>query len=496
VVGGAEPNLWPPPRPEPGEPAEPPSRRRPRGHSIQPAFTIALIAGDTICIAAALLLAYYYRFHLDRIPIPGNEPPSFTRYVEAIPALAAVLLATLAGTRSYVSRRRRAFIDEAYGVVGAIGLGAVLLLAAMSLYRAFSYSRLVVFYISAIAVVLLLVWRALMRVALGALRRRGLGTTRALVVGSGGGADALISRVEMFPQYGYELMGIVDDGLAEGDRYRGLPVLGERGDLCRLIHRFGVDEVFIALPRPDHRAILRLINQCDDVSVEFKIVSDLLEVLTSGVIADDIDGIPLVGVRRNRLQGFNVVLKRAFDLVVGTLLLIPGAPVMALIAIAIRLDSPGPVIYRQERVGRGERLFTAYKFRSMVDDAEAQTGPVFTARADPRMTRVGRFLRRVSFDEIPQILNVLRGEMSLVGPRPERPHFVSQFSAEVPGYMRRHEVLPGITGWAQVNDLRQETPIEQRTIYDSYYVENWSLAFDFKILVLTFLRIFFHRNAY
>ncbi|HEV3232262.1 MAG TPA: undecaprenyl-phosphate glucose phosphotransferase, partial [Candidatus Dormibacteraeota bacterium] len=383
-----------------------------------------------------------------------------------------------------------------YGVVGAIGIGAVLLLAAMALYRGFSYSRLVVFYLGAVAVVLILAYRLLMRLALAALRRRGLGTTRAVVVGTGGGADALIGRLQMFPHYGYEIVGVIDDSLPEGDDYHGHPVLGESQELCRLIHRHGIDEVFVALAKPDHRAILRLINQCDDVHVEFKIVSDLLEVLTSGVVADDIDGIPLVGVRRNRLVGFNLVLKRAFDVAVGAVLMLPGAVVMAAIAVAIRLDSPGPVVYRQERVGRGERRFVAFKFRSMVDHAEARSGPVFAQRDDPRLTRVGRFLRRTSFDEIPQVFNVFRGEMSLVGPRPERPHFVSQFSAEVPGYVRRHEVPPGITGWAQVNDLRQETSIEQRTIYDSYYVENWSLAFDFKILVLTFLRIFFHRNAY
>jgi exopolysaccharide biosynthesis polyprenyl glycosylphosphotransferase len=366
----------------------------------------------------------------------------------------------------------------------------------MSLYRGFSYSRLVMVYMAVVSVVVLIVFRGLMRVALAQLRRRGMGTTRALVVGSGSGADALIHRLEMFPEYGYELVGVVDDRLEKGGEYHRLPVVGDSQDLSHLIMRDQVEEVFVALAEPDYHKILSMVAACSDTAAEFKIVPHLLEVITSGVVADDIDGIPLVGVRRSRLVGVNLLVKRVFDRVLGTLLLIPGLPLMALIAVMIKLDSPGPVLYRQERVGKDDRVFTAYKFRSMVADAEADTGPVFTSRDDTRITRAGRFLRRTSFDEIPQILNVLKGEMSLVGPRPERPHFVERFNAEVPGYADRHAVPPGITGWAQLNDLRQDTSIEQRTIYDSYYVENWSVGFDLKILVTTFLRIFFHRNAY
>jgi exopolysaccharide biosynthesis polyprenyl glycosylphosphotransferase len=479
-------------------PPEPPSRRFQRSHSIQPWFTIALVAGDAACFSLALLASYWYRYksHLDHLPITGGEVPQFLPYLYAIPVIASVGVLALAGTKSYSQKRGRSFVDETYGVIGGVGIASVLLLAASALYRAFLYSRLVAFYLGLAAAVILVLYRAGMRLVLQGLRRRGRGATRALVVGTSAGADALISRLEMFPQYGYQLLGVVDDGLAVGEQYRGIPLVGGSAELSRLVHRFGIDEVFIALPRSDHRQILRLINQCDDLDVEFKIVPDLLGVIASGVVADDIDGIPLVGVRRNRLVGFNLVLKRVFDLVVGTLLMVPGIPLMAVIAVAIRLDSQGPVIYRQERVGRGEKPFIAYKFRSMVVDAEAASGPVFAARDDPRSTRVGRFLRRTSFDEVPQIFNVFKGEMSLVGPRPERPAFASQFNAEVPGYVRRHEVPPGITGWAQLNDLRQETPIEQRTIYDSYYVDNWSLGFDLKILILTFARVFFHRNAY
>jgi exopolysaccharide biosynthesis polyprenyl glycosylphosphotransferase len=459
---------------------------------------VALLAGDAVCVTAALLISYWYRYdsHLDKIPIPGGEVPTFSAYVGAVPVLIVVVVLSLAVNRGYSQTRGRGFVDEAYGLIGGLFVGSILLLAAMSLYRAFSYSRLMVVYVAVVAAVLLIAYRLAMRVVLSQLRRRGLGTTRALVVGSGAGAEALIHRLEMFPEYGYELIGVIDDQLKAGDKYHRVPVIGGRNELAHLVMRHSVDEVFMALPPGDNRELLRLIDVIADTTADIKILPGLLDIMASGVVADDIDGIPLVGVRRSRLVGGNLLVKRAFDLVLALLLLVPGIPLMAIIAIAIRLDSPGPVIYRQERVGKNERTFTAYKFRSMKQDAEADTGPVFTSRDDPRITKVGRFLRRTSFDEVPQVINVLRGEMSLVGPRPERPHFVAQFEREVERYSQRHEVRPGITGWAQLNDLRQDTSIEQRTIYDTYYVDNWSLAFDLKILVTTFIRVFAHRNAY
>jgi len=449
-------------------------------------------------VTAAVLISYWYRYnsHLDKIPVPGSEAPDFARYLQAIPVLVVIMATALAVNRAYAQTRGRSFVDEAYGLIGGMFVGSILILAVMSLYRGFSYSRLMVIYVAAFSAVLLIVFRLVMRVTLSRLRRRGLGTTRALVVGSGAGAEALIHRLEMFPEYGYELIGVIDDHLRLGEDYHRVPVIGGRGDLAHMVMRHSVDEVFMALPPGDDRELLGLIDVIADTRAEIKILPGLLDIMASGVVADDIDGIPLVGVRRSRLVNANLVVKRVFDLVLSVLLLIPGIPLMAIIAIAIRLDSPGPAVYRQERVGKDGRAFTAYKFRSMMPDAEADTGPVFTSRADPRITKVGRFLRRTSFDEVPQVLNVLRGEMSLVGPRPERPHFVAQFEQEVAGYAQRHEVRPGITGWAQLNDLRQDTSIEQRTIYDTYYVDNWSLTFDLKILVTTFIRVFAHRNAY
>ncbi|GAC1331567.1 MAG: undecaprenyl-phosphate glucose phosphotransferase [Candidatus Dormibacteria bacterium] len=473
-------------------------RRRARPQAIQPWFTIGLLVGDALSIAGAVMLSYWYRYlsGLDHIDVPGKSAPDIKRYLAAIPVVVVVMMLSLLINRGYVQARGRAFLDEAYGLIGGVAMGAVLLLAVMGLYRGFSYSRLMVIYAGLSGAALLLTFRSARRVTLAQLRRRGLGTTRALVVGTGYGSEALIHRLEMFPEYGYQLVGVLDEVLPAGSEYNRLPVLGNNAELPHVVMNSNVDQVFIALPQVDHRHILRLIAACDDLDVELKIVPDLLEVITGGVVADDIDGLPIVGVRRSRLAGANLVVKRVFDTIFAVLLLVPGIPLMAAIAVAIRIDSPGPVIYTQDRVGRGGRVFGIHKFRSMVVDAEALTGPVFASRDDPRATRVGRFLRRTGLDEVPQVFNVLRGEMSLVGPRPERPNFVDQFEREIAGYEQRRAVPPGITGWAQLNDLRQDTPIEQRTIYDSYYVENWSLAFDFKILLATFMRVFFHRNAY
>jgi exopolysaccharide biosynthesis polyprenyl glycosylphosphotransferase len=242
--------------------------------------------------------------------------------------------------------------------------------------------------------------------------------------------------------------------------------------------------------------LLHLLKICDDQQVDFKLIPDLLEIMRTGVEAAVIDGLPLIGIRRNRLRGQAAFLKRAIDLAAAVILSIVLSPLLLVLAIAIRLSSPGPVLFRQQRVGLNGAPFTLVKFRTMIRDAEAETGPVFAQPGDARRTATGSFMRRFSLDELPQLYNILRGEMSLVGPRPERPFFVERFSGEVPRYLDRHQVRPGVTGWAQVNDLRGASSIAERTIYDIYYVENWSLALDLKILVLTLVRIFVQRHAY
>jgi exopolysaccharide biosynthesis polyprenyl glycosylphosphotransferase len=457
-------------------------------------WTRALI--DLVAITAGVVLAYNYRFHVDRIPIPGFQPPSFGYYLAAAPVVAVIFVVTFAFSGVYRIRRGRPLLDEMFAIIGAAALAGLITLALMSIYRGFSYSRLVLGYSAVIALALILVGRIALRRLLTMQQRRGVGTDRVLVVGTGAGSELLLHRMTMFPEYGYTVCGVLDDRLEPGAPFAGTKVLGRIAELPAQVKSQRVDQVFLALPGAGHDDMLHLIKTCDDLQVDFRMLPDVFEIITTRISADVVDGIPLVGVRRSQVTGLGVFIKRAFDLVVSIFLLVVLSPIWLLLGIAIVLTSSGPILYRQERVGQGGRIFTLLKFRSMVADAEADTGPVFASRDDARRTAVGRFMRRFSLDELPQLVNIIRGDMSLVGPRPERPFFVERFGTEIPRYLERHQVRPGVTGWAQVNDLRGGTSIADRTIYDIYYIENWSLSFDIKILLLTFGRVFLHNHAY
>ena len=450
---------------------------------------------DALCILAAVALAYEYRFHVDRIPIPGTEPPAFAAYAAAAPILALVFVATFAASGVYRIRRGRPLLDEIFSIIGASAVAGLITLALMSLYRTFSYSRLLLLYAVIVALVLITINRVILRRVLTIQRRRGVGTDRVLVVGTGAGSELLLHRMTMFPEYGYTVCGVLDDQLEPGTPFAGSQVVGRVAELPAQVKQQQIDQVFLALPGASHDRMLHLIKICDDLHVDFRMLPDVFEIITTRVSADVVDGIPLVGVRRSQVEGLGLLTKRAFDLTVSFVLILLLSPLWLLLAIAIAL-SGGPILYRQERVGREGRIFTLLKFRSMILDAEADTGPVFASRDDARRTAVGRFMRRFSLDELPQLVNILRGEMSLVGPRPERPFFVERFGTEIPRYLERHQVRPGVTGWAQVNDLRGSTSIADRTIYDIYYIENWTLSFDIKILLLTIGRIFLHTHAY
>ncbi len=269
------------------------------------------------------------------------------------------------------------------------------------------------------------------------------------------------------------------------------PLLGALDDVARLVEAHALDRLLVALPFASHHRMLEVVAACDRLPVEILFVPDLFEIMTQRVRVTEIDGIPFLAIRAYPLEAWNRVVKRAFDIAVSAALLVVSSPVMAVVAVLVRLDSRGPSLYRQHRVGRDGRDFVILKFRTMPVDAEAASGPVIGEASDPRATRLGRFLRRTCLDELPQFWNVLAGEMSLVGPRPERPVFVDRFDRAVPRYFSRHRVKSGVTGWAQVNGLRGKTSIEERTKYDVYYVENWSLLFDLKILLLTARQVLF-----
>jgi Undecaprenyl-phosphate glucose phosphotransferase len=276
----------------------------------------------------------------------------------------------------------------------------------------------------------------------------------------------------------------------------GAPVLGATDDIPRLIKTHRLDEVIIAMPDASHQEILSIIARCEGEKVTVKVFPDVFQIMASEVSIGDLNGLPLLTVRDIALSGWRLTLKRAVDIVGSAAALILISPLMTLVTILIKLDSPGPVFYAQERMGLDANPFMMLKFRSMKPDAEAETGPVWATEDDPRKTRIGAFIRRFSIDEFPQFINVLVGDMSLVGPRPERPVFVEQFKKSIPRYMDRHKEKAGITGWAQINGLRGDTSIIERTKYDLWYIENWSLLLDFKIMVRTILNFFNDKHAY
>ncbi|MGH7902777.1 MAG: undecaprenyl-phosphate glucose phosphotransferase [Candidatus Dormibacteraceae bacterium] len=464
------------------------------GHS---KLAITQIASDAIVSVLALAFAYWFHYHLYPHFITGNEPPDYHRYVAAAPVLAGCVLGCFAALGVYRYRRGIQFIDELFAVLGAMALTGVVVLALIGLYRGFSYSRLTFVYWWVVASILIATARYWIRREQARRRSHGIGGDRTLVVGQGASASLLIQRMRMFPDYGYQLVGVLSDGLTRGTEFAGVEVLGAAGDLPEVVPAQRVNVIFLALPEMAQDAVLEIMDSCRDAAVEFRIVPSMLELMTTQVTADQLDGIPLLQLRRGLdIDGPKAAVKRAVDLLAGGLALLILSPFLAVVGLLVWATSKGPVLLRQERAGLGGRPFQMLKFRTMQADAEAETGPVWTSREDPRRTPIGRFLRRLSLDELPQLLNVLRGEMSLVGPRPERPVFVREFVRELPRYQDRHRVRPGLSGWAQVNDLRGRTPVEERLIYDLYYIENWSLAFDLKIVLIQLFRVFTHKNAY
>ena len=459
---------------------------------------IALVVGDAIIAAVSVLLAYWYRHHLD--PIRHLDPSELPigPYLVGVPVVVVLYVFALALNHQYKSWRGRTLAGLLLQLYSGIGLAAILILAVISLGNFGSYySRLTITYTILLTVVLMTGERYLLRQYETRLRRQGIGTERVLVVGTGAGSEMLIQRMSMFPQYGYHVVGVADDRNPPHAQFAGVRVVGAVQDLPRLIDELHVNQVFLALPGGDRALLLKLIKLCEDKKLEFKIVPDLLDVMSTRVDVNSIDGVPLVGIRHNQLTGFNAVIKRWLDAAVSGVALVVLSPVLLVVAALVKLTSPqGPVFFRQERAGLNRRPFVVYKFRTMIPDAERETGPVVAKPGDPRATRLGSFLRRTSLDELPQLINIVKGDMSLVGPRPQPTFFDEKYSLDIPRYLERQRVRPGLTGWAEVNDLRGAAPIGDRTLYDVYYIENWSLALDFKILLLTGVRIFFQRHAY
>jgi len=471
-------------------------------------LVVAQALFDAVVGATVFLLAYQIRFETGLIEAPKGQPP-LSQYLQLAPFLGLLVPFGLWIQGAYRVGRVRSRVDDFFGVVVGSLIAVVLGLTGTLTYQAYlvppelkalgayEVSRLVWALFLALNIALCYGSRATTRAVLEHRRRRGVGLERILIAGTSDVARHVVDRMLQHGELGYRIVGFVDDR-AGGDHlgYRGLPLLGTLAEVGDILHRERIDQLYVALPLDEHAKMLQLIEIANRECIDVKVVPDLLQVIALRARLEDLDGVPIININDVPLQGFNSVVKRMIDVAIAAVALVALSGPLALIALLIRMTSPGPVLYRQERMGLDGRSFSVFKFRSMFHDAERDTGPVWTRKDDPRRTPVGRVLRRFNLDELPQLWNVLRGDMSLVGPRPERPFFVQQFKDRVPQYMLRHKVKSGMTGWAQVNGWRGDTSIEKRIEYDLYYIEHWSVGLDFKILWLTVLRGFFQRHAY
>ncbi len=457
-------------------------------------FTALRLVGDLAVILCGFFLAYHLRFHTGLFA-PVRAIPALRHYQMVFPIGTLLILFFFKSYGFYDSKWRYNFLKEVFLIVRGVTSGLLILLALGFFYREFSYSRGLVLLMWPCAIGFL----AALRWGMAKLEVRYLAAkkilTRLVIIGSDEMAARLYESIRRNPMMGYDVAGfVVEDQPSAALQALGVPLLGTLKDFSQTLNTVKVDEVILARQNIPHATILELILECEKRLIRFKLVPDVFEILASRVDITHIDGIPLLGFHEFPLRrAWARIQKRQVDIAGSLLGLILLGPPMALIGILIKRDSPGPIFYKQERCGEDGQVFWIYKFRTMVVGAEQQTGPVWAKPADQRRTRLGGFLRRTNLDELPQFINVLRGEMSLVGPRPERPHFVNKFREDIPRYMSRHHIKSGLTGWAQVNGLRGDTSIEERIKYDLYYIEHWSLFFDFKILLMTF---FARKNAY
>ncbi len=459
-------------------------------------FRTLIALADLCLIAGAWLAAYGLRFYS---PLPVEHGiPDFALYLQALVLILPVWLLLFQTQGLYEPQRTGSLLREAGTILRVTAIAVVSLVALNFFVGGYFYSRGVVGLFSVLAPVSLISLRVVVRSGLRALRRRGYNLRFVLVVGDGPLAGEIIDRIHGRPGTGLRVRGVLAEGARGVDRLRGVPILGNYSALKSLVRNSSqrVDQVILALGRDEPDALEKILAELDDEVVNVNLVPDLLHVMTLRSSVENLDGLPVINLRETPLLGWAAVGKRIFDVVVGSLALVAVLPLLLLIGAAISATSGRPISFVQERMGLDGRVFRMFKFRSMVAGAEAATGPVWTDPADPRCTRLGRVLRRFSLDELPQLWNVVTGDMSLVGPRPERPVFIEQFRGEIPGYMLRHKVKAGMTGWAQVHGWRGSTSLPERIEHDLYYIQNWSLGLDVRIMIMTLWRGLFNSNAY
>lgn len=455
---------------------------------------------DVLIICASYALAWLLTIVAPIFPAGHGVLPPQVYFTALIPIVPAYLLLYWA-FHLYEPKRTHSKRAELWHICQACAVGLMLLTSILFAFRRSGYfgnfsTRMLVAF-SIIDITLTTIERFGIRYILSRLRRKGFNQKHVMLVGFSDASDQFIDACRRNPDWGYHIYGIVDDIAEVGEGYKGVRVVGRISELEHILAQNTIDEIAITLPLAAYAKLDGIVHVCEKSGVHTKFIPDYNNIIHSKPVTEDMDGLPVINIRNVPLTDpVKATAKRAVDICGALVGIVLFSPIMLVIATLIKLTSPGPIIFKQERVGLHNKPFMMYKFRSMVQQTEADEKKGWTVPGDPRVTRVGRFIRKTSIDEFPQFFNVLAGQMSLIGPRPERTQFVEMFKEEIPRYMIKHQVRPGMTGWAQVNGLRGDTSIYERVKYDIWYIENWTMSLDVKILFLTIFKGFVNKNAY
>lgn len=455
-----------------------------------PFFTFLV---DIFAFEISFLVSYWTRFYSDFTKIfPITEGlPEIKSYLVSSLFFIPIWIYILINRGMYKTRRNTHISDEFFPIIKSLSIGMVFILSTTFFYRDFSFSRIVFVLLLIYSILFVLIGRFISISFEKFLYKKGYELKKVIIVGATDTANKIIKMIIENRSLGLKLEGQFDENLVSNNFYKGTI-----SDITNFINQKNIDSIIIALPYQDHPKLIDLVKKIEGQNIEILFVPDLIDLMTNRVRTIEIEGVPFLKIKDTSITFWNRFLKRSFDVVFSLTILILTFPLILLIILLIKLTSNGKVFYHQTRLSVDGSEFEIFKFRSMTFNAEESNGPKITKPGDMRVTAIGKFLRRTSLDELPQLINVLRGEMSIVGPRPERPFFVNQFKFEIPRYLERHRVKSGMTGWAQVNGMRGDVPISERTKYDIYYVENWSIAFDLKIIFKTIYSVIFAKDAY
>lgn len=453
---------------------------------------------DAVVIALSYSLAWFIKF---ATPLADTEPGvtalSVETYFSALYFIVPGYVLLYYVFNMYTPKRATRRKYEIAGIIKANTVGTMLFMVVLYAFKIEHFSRLLVGLFYIMNIVLATFSKTMIRNVLQYFRKKGYNLKYVLLVGYSRAAEEYITRINANPQWGYVVRGILDDRVPSGTLYKGIKVLGKIENLLYILPENKLDEIAVTLALEDYNRLERIVDLCEKSGVHTKFIPDYNSIVPSRPYTEDLMGLPVINIRYVPLTNtLNWIAKRAIDVVGSLVGLIIASPIMLIAAVFVKTSSPGPIIFKQERVGLHNKPFYMYKFRTMEMQKPSQEKRAWTVKGDPRVTKVGKILRKTSLDELPQLFNILAGEMSLVGPRPERPLFVEKFKEEVPRYMIKHQVRPGLTGWAQINGYRGDTSIRKRIEYDIFYIENWTMSLDFKIMFLTIFKGFINKNAY